>query len=56
MLWTLLTDITSVMLFTQAVVAAKVAKAGPGGYALAIIIGSSLAIGNAYGLDRNISS
>jgi len=52
MLWTLLTGITSAMCFSQAVVAAKVAKAGLGGYALAIIIGSAIAIGNAYGLDK----
>jgi hypothetical protein len=40
------------MFFTNAVVAAKNAKAGFGGYALAIIIGSSLAIGNAWGMDK----
>jgi hypothetical protein len=52
MLFTLLTAMTSVVFFTIAVAAAKHAKAGLGGYALAIIIGLSLAIGNAWGLYK----
>jgi hypothetical protein len=52
MLWTSLTAITSVIFFTNAVVGAKYAKAGFGGYALAIIIESALAIGNAWGMDK----
>lgn len=44
----LLTAMTSIAFFASAVAAAKYAKAGIGGYALAIIIGSSLAICNAW--------
>lgn len=51
-LFELLTVITSVSFFAIAIVAAKGAKAGFGGYALAIIIGSSLAIGNAWGMYK----
>jgi hypothetical protein len=48
MLLTLLTAVTSITIFTIAVITAKHAKAGLDGYAAAIIIGSSLAIGNAW--------
>jgi di/tricarboxylate transporter len=52
MLWTLLTAMTSVAFFATAVATAKHAKAGLGGYAVAIIIGSLLAIGNAWGMYK----
>jgi hypothetical protein len=48
MLFTLMTAITSVSFFAGAMAAAKYAKVGLGGYVLAIIIGLSLAIGNAW--------
>ena len=52
MLWTLLSAITSVAFFTSAILAAKQTKAGIVGYILAVIIGSSLAICNAWGLNK----
>jgi hypothetical protein len=48
MLLTLLTGTSSATFFAAAVVAARHAKAGLGGYALAIIIGLFLAVCNAW--------
>lgn len=51
-LWELMTAVTSAGILGCAVAAAKYAKAGLGGYVLAIIIGSSLAICNAWGMYK----
>jgi hypothetical protein len=52
MLWTLLTAISSGTFIISAVATAKGAKAGFGGYGLAIIIGLALAVSNAWALEQ----
>ena len=52
MLWTLLTLMSSVSYIFSAIMTAKNAQAGVGGYALAIIIGLLLGVCNAWALQR----